>query len=188
MELHSDIEAQQKQEKVRRGIQIFRRLPKLSWQQGPNMPFISSEEQSKYPELAEDLQLLDKHLMPAFHTLDNKALQSQNQFWLEQLLLLVGSALAAILGAVQIALINWPIPGIIETIITILLAAMTYRVRALNAQRRYFSNRLAAETLRGEYYLFLARVNDYADEQKRRQNLVKNIATIVRQGRRGGMR
>ncbi len=165
-------------------MQLFRRLPKLRWQTGPDRPFIPFEERGGYPELAKDLELLDEHLMPKFYALDKKALQSQNQFWLEQLILLVGSALAAILGAIQIALINSAAPGLVETVLTILLAAITYRVRLLNAQKLYFTNRLAAETLRGEYYLFLGRIGNYANDRDRRQNLIKRVAGIVRQSRK----
>ncbi len=186
MKTPSSTEAQQK--KSPRGWQLFRRLPKLNWQEGPKRPFIPSEEWSKYPDLIEDLELLATDLMPRFYELDNKALQSQNQFWLEQLVLLVGSALAAILGAVQIALIKSPIPGIVETIVTILLAAVTYRVRAFNAQKLYFTNRLAAETLRGEYYLFLGRLGDYDDEENRQVHLDHRVSEIVVQSRRGGVR
>lgn len=185
MELHPNVEVQQKQKKKRRGMQLFRRLPKLSWQPGENRPFIPPDEQGKFPELSEDLKLLDQHLMPEFYELDAKALRLQNQFWLEQLALLVGSALAAILGAVQIALIQSPVPGIVETVVTIILAAITYRVQAFKAQRAYFTNRLAAETLRGEYYLFLGRIDAYADERSRRAVLARRVNAIVAQGHRG---
>ncbi len=185
MELHPDIGVQKKQKRKRRGIQIFRRLPKLNWQIGENRPFIPPDEQSKYPELVEDMKLLDQHLMPEFYELDSKALRLQNQFWLEQLALLVGSALAAILGAVQIAVIQSPIPGILETLVTVILAAITYRVQAYKAQRAYFTNRLAAETLRGEYYLFLGRIDAYADERNRRAVLARRVNAIVRQSHKG---
>lgn len=175
------LDAGARQKKEKHTMQLFRRLPKLRWLPGPDRPFISPEEQSTYPELARDLQVLDEELMPKFYALDKKALKSQNQFWLEQLILLIGSALAAILGAIQIAFINSAIPGLVETVVTILLAAITYRVRVLNAQKLYFTNRLAAETLRGEYYLFLGRIGDYANDQNRRQNLIKRVARIVRQ-------
>jgi len=168
-------------------MELFRRLPMLRWRPEPETPFIPLSEEANYPELANDFALLNSELMPSFHAVDNKALEAQNQFRLEQLVLLVGSALAAILGAVQIALIKSALPGLLETIVTILLAAITYRVRAFNAQKLYFTNRLAAETLRSEYYLFLGRMDIYSDEQKRRQNLVGRVAKIAGQAY-GGVR
>ncbi|GAC1376776.1 MAG: hypothetical protein NVS2B12_35180 [Ktedonobacteraceae bacterium] len=162
-------------------MKLFKRLPSIRWRPRPEEPFISLEEQSKYPDLIDDFVLLNDELMPHFYDLDRRALQSQNQFWLEQLFLLVGSALATILGAIQIATIASTLPGVLETVITILLAAITYRVRAFNAQKNYFTNRLAAETLRSEYYLFLGRVDSYANEQSRHRNLISRVNQIASQ-------
>jgi hypothetical protein len=168
-------------------MELFKRLPMLRWRPKPERPFIPLENEADFPELVADFALLNSELMPSFYALDADALRAQNQFRLEQMVLLVGSALAAILGAVQIALINSVVPGIVETLVTILLAAITYRVRAFNAQKLYFTNRLAAETLRSEYYLFLGRIGIYSDEQNRHLNLISNVARIAGHGY-GGVR
>ncbi len=166
-------------------MELFKRLPKVFWRPEPERPFIPPDKEANYPELADDFALLNSELMPNFYALDEKALRAQNQFRLEQVVLLVGSALAAILGTVQIALINSVLPGLLETLVTILLAAITYRVRAFNAQKLYFTNRLAAETLRSEYYLFLGHMGIYSDEQKRHQTLIRRVAKIAGQGYEG---
>ncbi len=167
-------------------MELFKRLPVLRWQPESERPFIPPEKEADYPELAVDFALLNTELMPSFYAIDNKALEAQNQFRLEQVVLLLGSALAAVLGAVQIALINSVVPGLLETIVTILLAAITYRVRAFNAQKLYFTNRLAAEMLRSEYYLFLGHMGIYSDDKKRRQQLITQVASIASQAYGGG--
>ena len=58
---------------------------------------------------------------------------------------------------------------------------MTYIVRSFNAQRDYFTYRLIAETLRGEYYLFLGRIGEYADGEKRLQTLKHRVNEITGQ-------
>ena len=58
------------------------------------------------------------------------------------------------------------------------LAAVALRARALKAQERYFTNRLKAETLRGEYFLFLGRIGPYADDRHRAQRLIHRVAEV----------
>ncbi len=181
MEPRSNIETQEKKVKSKGGMKLFRRLPKVSWQPGEDDPFIPPEKWSDYPDLIEDFKLLNEQLMRKFHKFDKQSLHAQNTFRLQQLVLLTGSAVAAILGAIQIALINSLIPGVLETLVTIFLACMTYIVRSLNAQRDYFTYRLIAETLRGEYYLFLGRIGEYADEEKRLQTLKHRVNEITGQ-------
>jgi hypothetical protein len=181
MELHSTTETQQKKVESKEGMKLFKRLPKIRWQPRQDDSFISFEQWDNYPDLKEDLSLLNDHLLPKFHRYDNKALEAQNSFRRDQLILLIGSATAAILGAIQIALIKSWVPGALETVITISLTVMTYIVRSFNKQRGYFTDRLIAETLRGEYYLFLGRIGEYADEEKRLQHLKRRVSEITSQ-------
>jgi PAS domain-containing protein len=184
MELQSNTEVSEKKVKRKGGLKLFRRLPKLRWQPTESAPFIPLEKWNTYPDLIEDFKLLEEQLMRRFHKFDNQSLRAQNTFRLQQLVLLIGSAVAAILGAIQIALINSLIPGVLETLITIFLACMTYIVRSFNAQRDYFTYRLIAETLREEYYLFLGRIGEYADAEKRLLTLKRRVSEITGQKQR----
>ena len=117
--------------------------------------------------------------MPGFRALDSEALATQNQFRLEQFLLIMGGILATLLGVLQTALAAARWPGIAESILASVLAALAMRSRTLNAQQRYLTTRLRAETLRGEYFLFLGRIGDYADEATRTQRLKRRVDEIT---------
>jgi hypothetical protein len=157
---------------------LFRRLPSVRWRPRDNEEILPRDAQRNYTAFAEDFELLEEHLMPSFRTFDNEALRAQNQFYLEQLVLIFGAAAAAVLGAVQTSLTDAAWPGIIEAVLGATLAAVALRARQLGAQRKYLRNRLKAERLRGEYFMFVGRVGDYADEQTRVRRLRETVALV----------
>jgi hypothetical protein len=134
--------------------------------------------QADYPGFAEDFEQLEQELMPHFRKLDNEALRAQNEFRLEQVALIFGGAVATTLGAIQVALAAAVWPGIVEAVLAAVLAYVALRTQALKAQERYFTNRLKAETLRGEYFSFLGRVGHYADDRYRIQRLIRRVADV----------
>jgi hypothetical protein len=142
---------------------------------------VPADVQTKYPELASDFAILDQELMPRFYELDNQALKAQNQFRLEQLVLVIGSAIATILGGLQGAFTNTPWPGLLEGLLAVVLTVVAVRTRELRAQRHYLVSRVKAERLRGEYFLFLGRVGDYADRERRNRRLAERVVEIFRQ-------
>jgi hypothetical protein len=158
----------------------FKRLPTLRWKPRDDA-LVPPDIQSKYPALASDFAILDEELMPRFHELDNQALKAQNQFRLEQLVLIVGGAIAAILGGLQGAFTNTPWPGFIEALLGVVLTVVAVRTREVRAQRRYLVSRVKAERLRGEYFLFLGRVGGYADIDGRNRRLAERVVEIYRQ-------
>jgi len=160
------------------GLTLFKWLPYLRWRPKEGEQIVSLEVQARYPAFADDFELLERELMPHFRELDNEALRTQNQFRLEQMALIFGGALATALGAIQAALADAIWPGIVEAVLAAGLAAITLGARALKAQERYFTNRLKAETLRGEYFLFLGRVGSYADDDYRVQQLIRRVADV----------
>jgi hypothetical protein len=160
------------------GLSLFKRLPYLRWRPKEGEQIVSPEVQANYPVFAEDFEQLEQKLMPHFRELDNEALHAQNQFRLEQVALIFGGALATTLGAIQAALAEAAWPGIVEAVLAAMLVAIALRVRALKAQERYFTNRLKAETLRGEYFLFLGRIGPYADNRYRIQRLIRRVADV----------
>jgi hypothetical protein len=160
------------------GLVLFKRRPYLRWRPKEGEQIVPPEAKASCPTLADDFELLERELMPHFRELDNEALRAQNQFRLEQVALIFGGALAIVLGTVQAALASAVWPGIIEMVLAAGLAAIALRARALKAQERYFINRLKAETLRGEYFLFLGRVGSYADDDHRAQRLIRRVAEV----------
>src|SRR2546430_4706145 len=154
---------------------LFKGHPQLRWQPKQGEQVIPLDVQEKYPDFADDFAFLEQALLSHFRIFDNEALRAQNQFRLDQVILIVGSALVTILGAVQIALTQAIWPGVVEASLAALLVALGQRTRAIKAQERYFTNRLKAELLRGEYHRFLGRIGPYADGNHRVQ-LVRRVA------------
>ena len=166
-------------------ITLFKRLPMWFWRPKKDAQIIHlapddqySDFKDKYPDFKGDFDVLEQQLMPYFRELDNEALRAQNQFRRQQIVLILGGVIASALGAVQAAFIGEKWPGIAEAVLTALLTMVAFFARELNAQKKYFSNRLKAETLRGEYFLFLGRVGSYANDDNRVSNLIRRVADI----------
>ncbi len=129
---------------------------------------------------------LKESLMPHFRELDNEALRRQNWYRWMYVILIFGGALVTISGIVQLAYMNIGGIGIAGAIVAALLGAVTTASRAFHHQERYLNARLAAERLRGEYFLFLGRLDLYANEQDRVQKLIQRVADIKTKGERYG--
>jgi hypothetical protein len=165
---------------MKRGPVFLRRLPSLRWRPPPeeDQDILPRGAKTSYPNLIPDLAFLDQALMPDFRRLDRDALRCQNNFYLAQLTLIVGGALATILGAVQAGLGGNLALGLLETAVAAVIGLGALRTGAQTAQQGYFGNRLRAERLRSEYFLYLAGVPPYADE-KRQQTLKRTVAQVA---------
>lgn len=161
-----------------RSFALFKRLPQLVWRPKKDEQILSLETQNQYADFKADFEILEKKLMPYFRDFDNEALRAQNQFRRQQVIMIVGGVIAATLGAIQAALTDESWPGLAEAVLTAWLTMVAFFVRELGAQKKYFSHRLKAETLRGEYFQFLGRLGDYADDADREANLIRRIAEI----------
>ncbi|HEY3181905.1 MAG TPA: DUF4231 domain-containing protein [Gaiellaceae bacterium] len=148
---------------------LTRQLPQL-WGVPQQWPILSEEEQRRFPGLQDDFRVLKAELEGPFLEFDREALAGQNRFRLVNLLLIAGGAVATALGAVQAAAHGgkfWI--GIAEAALAGLLAPLAIAARGGKAHRAYFTNRLKAERLRSEYFVFLARAGEYhgtSDEQR----------------------
>jgi hypothetical protein len=161
-------------------VALFKRLPSLRWSPPRDQNVIPAEAQTQSPTFSGDFKTLEDELMPHFRELDAEALRVQNQFRLNQVTLIFGGALATILGALHASLGAGPAvwAGIIESVLAAVLSAVALRLQGTHAQERYFSDRLKAEKLRTEYFLFLGRVGTYADEQERLPRLIRRVADL----------
>jgi hypothetical protein len=159
---------------------MFKRLPSLRWSSPQDQQIVSMDAQKQSPLFTDDFKTLEDELMPYFRELDAEALHVQNQFRLDQVTLIFGGALATILGAVHASFSGTPAvwAGIIESVLAAALSAVALRLQRTHAQERYFSDRLKAEKLRSEYFLFLGRVGTYAEEQERLPSLIQRVADI----------
>jgi hypothetical protein len=161
-------------------VALFKRLPSLRWSPPRDQQIVPAEPQTQSPTFSGDFKTLEDELLPHFRELDAEALRVQNQFRLNQVTLIFGGALATILGALHASLGGAPAvwAGIIESVLAAALSAVALRLQGTHAQERYFSDRLKAEKLRTEYFLFLGRVGTYADEQERLRCLIRRVADI----------
>jgi hypothetical protein len=159
---------------------LTRYLP-LLWGVPEQHPIMSVEDQRQFPGLQRDFELLRAELDESFLELDRAAIAGQNRFRLVNLLLIVGGLAATTLGAVQAAADGarfWV--GITEAILAGLLAPLAIAARSGRAHRAYATNRLKAERLRSEYFVFLARAGEYQaiDEERRVEVLRERVAAI----------
>jgi Protein of unknown function (DUF4231) len=137
-------------------------LPSLRSRAYRRDPLVPPEVRQTAPVLEPDLRILDRELLTDFYELDEAALRAENTFHLGQLFVIVGGATATALGVVQAALGGGVTAlGIAEALVAGVLAGAVSYVRGQDAQRDYFTSRLKAERLRGEYFLFLGRVRPY---------------------------
>jgi hypothetical protein len=159
---------------------LTRQLPQL-WGLPQQWPILTEEEQRRFPELQGEFRVLKAELEGSFLELDRRALAGQNRFRLVNLLLISGGAVATALGAVQAAAHGgkfWI--GIVEAALAGLLAPLAIAARSGKAHRAYFTNRLKAERLRSEYFVFLARAGEYrgTSDEQRVKVLRERIAAI----------
>lgn len=142
---------------------------------------MSEADRDAFPELADEFAVLDAELMETYRAFDQGALEAQNRFRLLRLLLLVGGALATVLGTVQAALHGGALVlGITEAVLAGLLAPLAVAARSGKSHQRYLTSRLKAERLRSEYFVYLTGGGEYAplDHGERRRLLGRTVAAI----------
>ena len=160
-------------------IALFKRRPIIFWKPKTDEQIVPLDARNGRPDLEKDFEILEQRLMDNFRRLDNEALHSQNQFRWQQIILIFGGMMTGTLGAIQAAMsetARWP--GAAEGIIATLLTAVAFVAQKTESQKKYFSTRLKAEMLRGEYFLFLGRLGAYKDDASRVQNLIRRVVEI----------
>ena len=157
---------------------LVRRLPPL-FRNPSSDPILKPEVRTAFPELEDEFRFLDEHLVPRFTELDEAALAGQRSFRLQQLALIAGGAASATLGGLR-ASVGWTWAALAEAVVAGLLVVVVLVTQRSSAQRRYLSTRLHAEKLRGEYFRFVVRTGDYADETERRGALKRRVAELTK--------
>ena len=160
-------------------MELFKRFPNFRPLPHEAQQLVPLDERKSYPTLSKDFETLDKELMPSFRELDNEALSRQNRYRWMYIILIFGGATTTILGVVQLAFITISWIGIIGAIVAGIVALATTMLQTFKDHEHYLNARLAAERLRSEYFLFLGRCGQYANEQDRLQNLLQNVANIT---------
>ncbi len=157
-------------------MDLFKRRPRF--RPLPKEPSPIIKNQDRYPALAADFKTLDTILLPVFQQYDREALRSQNLHWWTYVILIAGGAIATILGILQLAIQVEGI-GIAGAIIAAFLGCTTLALNSFHYQEGYMNSRLAAEALRGEYFLFLGQIGDYKHGNRERIEVLKEQVRAI---------
>lgn len=148
---------------------LLARFPKIFWRPSvdgewaDDWPVVRQGQLEEYPALRDDLAVWCEQLESRFRRLDHRARILQNQFWRQHLALIAGGLVATSLGAVQAA-VGGGVVGlaVAQAVLAGALAGLTVLIRSRGSQQGYLTDRLRAERVKSEFFLFLARVGDYA--------------------------
>jgi uncharacterized protein DUF4231 len=156
-------------DKKKRRPALLYRFPKPFWRPPVDKDWdddwraVKEKDREEYASLADDLAVWSDHLKPRFRLLDHTAQILQNQFWRQNVALIVGGLVATSLGGIQAAL-GGGVAGlaVAQALLTGALAGLTVLIRSRRAQQGYLTARLKAERIKSEFFIFLARAGDYA--------------------------
>jgi hypothetical protein len=157
---------------------LLRRLPRLRWREPTVWPPVPPEQYARYPTLADELALLEEHLLPAFVDLDRGAQREQNRFRRQQVLIFVGGFAATVFGAVQAALGEASWPGLLVAVTGAAVGSLTFAAHRRGSQHKYLHARLRTERLRSLYFCFLARAGPFAEDEHRTRTLIRSVEAI----------
>jgi Protein of unknown function (DUF4231) len=150
------------------------RAPRRSW------PPITPEAVTDYPELADDISVVDQVVGPAFREADLAAQRHQNRYRRQQVVVLVGSALLSGFGGLQAVFPEERWPGLLLALVGALLAVLSSAVNDLNALDGFMTERVKAERLRSACFRFLSRTGLYTDEN--RVSVLRRAVLSIRAG------
>jgi hypothetical protein len=161
-------------------LSLLARRPRLR-DPSTSFPLLPATVRGDYPALAEDLEVLERELTPAFSRYDIQALRDQNRYRRQQVLLLLGAAVVTALGGVQAALADARWPGVALTVVGVLLATSSRWAGEQESLDGYLSARVKAERLRALYFRYLSRTGPYAGAD--REAALRRAVVAVRAGK-----
>ena len=147
---------------------LFGRLPSVDQDWDDDWCVLREEDRTRYAQLADDLAVWRGFVKPRFRRLDHTAQILQNQFWRQNVALIVGGVVATSLGVIQ-ATLGGGVVGLAaaQAVLTGTLAGLTVVIRSRRAQQGYLTARLKAERIKSEFFMFLARAGEYAGPDPR---------------------
>jgi hypothetical protein len=159
---------------------LLRRFPRLRGAAASH-PVIPPDKWAAYPALETDLEFLERELAPVFQEHDLAALADQNRYRRQQVLILVGSALAGGLAGLQVMFPSQRWPGLVIAVLGAVLASSTVWAHEARSRASYQEHRVKAERLRGLYFQYLGRVADYAGPD--RDHALREAVIEIAKGR-----
>ena len=158
-------------------VALFKRFPKVLAAAASD-PVVPDSDRAKYPALAADLAIVDRVIGPAFAELDRKSLRDQNKYRLQQIIILIGSAVVTALGGVQAALSDQKWPGIVLGALGVILPLASRMMKEQKVMDGYLNARVQAERLRALHFEFVADLPPYAGPD-RVNRLEKAVAAVL---------
>jgi len=140
---------------------------------------VPADRKDRYPALAEDLQVIEEIVTPAFAEYDLDAQREQTRYWLQQVFLIVVAALTTAFGTVQAAWTHQVWPGIVVGLLGSLSAVAAASAQERGAQQAYLDNRTKAERLRAAAFAYLAELPPF-DSADRRSRLAQTVGSVAR--------
>jgi len=164
----------------RRAPAFLRRFPPPWYRASADYPLVPEPLRADLPLLEDDLAYLDAAVVPRFRALDHGALRAQHAHRLTSIVLILGSATATSIGAAQAATGGGSLGiGIAEGIVAAVVTGILVYARGRRFQQTYLAKRLAAERVKSQYFLFVARAGIYAaPEEARRGQLSEALDSI----------
>ncbi|MFZ0158997.1 MAG: DUF4231 domain-containing protein [Kineosporiaceae bacterium] len=161
---------------------LLRRVPSLrsaAW----SVPVLPADAAERYPGLADDLDAVRDYLAPAFDELDRTALQQQNRYRRQRLLVSLGAALVTGLGGLEAGFPRQWWPGVVLGVVSASVAAGSRVGRERTVHEEYLTARVQAERLRALHfrYLFARPPFDGADGERRLA--LRRAVSAVRNGK-----
>jgi uncharacterized protein YjbI with pentapeptide repeats len=139
--------------------------------------------QRDFPAFADDFRFLEKEILPSFRALSQRAdrLTVLRRLYMGGVLAVIGLAVAIGLAEAAVANSQSEAPGIWLVVVpSIAAAAVGSMLVAGRWQDQAAALRLKAERLRREYFIYLGRLGEYADNGTRNEFLKNEIKKIVK--------
>jgi len=159
---------------------LFSRRPRLR----PKFPapkLIPADRAERYPALAADLAAIAEVVGPAFSEHDHNALVAQNNYWRQQVTLIIVTGLTTAFGAVAAAYRHEVWPGVVVAVLGVLSAAVAGLGEERSAQRTFLDQRTRAERLRGLAFAYLAELPPFQGADRRAK--LASAVTDIGEGR-----
>lgn len=143
---------------------LFRRFPRFRPLRQSD-PIIPPDAKAQFPTLAEDFEVLRK-VEERFAHYDLRALNGQNSFRMQGVIVLLGTALLTGLGGLQAVISSQRWPSIVLTVLAVVMASTSQWVVEDHAIDDYRHDRVQAERLRALYFIYLARIEPYTGDNR----------------------